>query len=195
MRAVISVVACLAATATARAEADVPASEIPPECIAYVSADGSEEALWGQVLSLAACVQDATVASITTSEQLRPTLESLAQALGPSTMLYVYAVENGPESVQLRATYQIGMAFVGLAIRARASIRFPPLRAELEPLLEPVTRTARIAFTLIDRAVRNDPTLESDVVASYMIRDARLKLAQLGGTFEPQWLERIATFH
>ena len=141
---------------------------VPAECLLYWSVPGgkSSPAAWNQVLSFAACIQDASIARIDDPRQLPELVVQFEAALAPSVQLYTAALELGPRPIQLRAAYQIGMSQVALITRARASIVVPPDRAtnptaaaryralvtRLDTFLERPATLAWTLFVLIDRA-------------------------------------------
>jgi hypothetical protein len=197
MRVVVSIIAGLVAV-PAVAE-DPPDSAtlivVPDECGQYWHIPGGtgSPAAWNQALSFAGCMQDSTLSQIDRIDQLPGFVDQLQTALQPALHLYTAAVEGGPGPIQLRAAYQIGMAEVSLVIRARSSIAVPDfatnaaaaarhreLHDRLEPLLEPAAKAAWMLFTLIDRAVIEDPALATDAVTQNMVRTAR-ELAPLLG--------------
>jgi hypothetical protein len=181
------------------AHADVPPSRqlvvIPSECAQYWSIPGGAEspAGWNQVLSFAACVQDATVAQIEDVDELADLVDELQSALDPALQLYVAAVEQGPGPIKIRATLQIAMAEAALITRARMSIvvpsdlrtsavaaaRYRELRERLEPLLEPQARFACTLVDVVDRAVAGEPGLVTDPVTRNLLAFARQVAAQL----------------
>jgi hypothetical protein len=151
---------------------------VPSECVQYWAIPGGTEspAGWNQVLSFAACVQDATVARIEDVDEIEDLVEELQSALDPAVQIYVAAIEQGPGPVKVRAALQIAMAEAALITRARASIvapadlrtngaaaaRYRELHERLEPVLEPQAMLACTLVTLVDRAVASDPTLAPD---------------------------------
>ncbi len=166
---------------------------IPIECRAYawLPADARDDVLkWNQLLSLATCLQDASVSRVSDPEQLESMVDGYLRALEVPMMIYAGALEFGPGPVRLRALYQLAMAHVTLMMRARGSIvapadlathsnplqRYHELHAQLESLLAPSERTAWLAFAVIDRAVAQDPTLAPDAVTQSMVRSARAML-------------------
>src|ERR1044071_2187783 len=113
------------------ANADVSSSRqfvvTPSECAQYWLIPGGPEspAGWNQLLSFAACVQDATVARIEDEDELEQLVDELQSALDPALQLYIAAVEEGPGPIKIRATLQIAMAEAALITRARTSIPAP----------------------------------------------------------------------
>jgi hypothetical protein len=180
------------------AHADIPSRSfvvIPSECAQYWSIPGGPEspAGWNQVLSFAACIQDATVARIEHADELEDLVDELQLALEPALELYVAAVEQGPGPINIRATLQIAMAEAALITRARASIVSPPdlrtnagaaaryrnLHERLEPLLEPQARFACMLIAAVDRAVAEEPGLAPDAVTRNLLAFARRVAAML----------------
>jgi hypothetical protein len=166
---------------------------IPIECRAFASLpeDARDDIVgWNQALSLAACLQDASVARVTDPDELEAMVDAYARALEVPTMIDVGALEYGPGPIQLRAAYQVAMLHVTLIVRARSSIVAPPdlatnpeaalrvrrLHAQLEPLLAHSAQTAWVAFAVIDRAVEEEPGLASDPVTKNVVRSARAML-------------------
>lgn len=196
--------AILALTLVGPASADeVPDSvdlvPVPSECGVFWTLPGGPDSpvAWLQVLSFAACIQDATVANVRYSFQLHGFVEQLESALSPTLAFDIAAMQNGPGPIKLRAAYQVGMTQVALMTRARLSIRnAPELRDDLETLLEPPARLAWTAFDLVDRVVAEDPTLAPDVVTQTMVRSARAQAAMLsadwGFSREESELPRLA---
>jgi hypothetical protein len=90
---------------------------IPSECVPYWSSPGGIEswAGWNQVLSFAACVQDATVARIEDVDEIEGLVEELQTALDPAVEIYVAAIERGPGPVKVRAALHIAMAEAALS--------------------------------------------------------------------------------
>lgn len=158
--------------------------QVPEACRQFTSlpADAEGDTMaWNQVLSLAACMQDATIASASTPAELTHALDQLEDALGLPMWIYLRALEKGPVSVQLRAAYQLGMMQVAFMVRARASIPATDvkLHARLEKQLEPSARIAWTAFDAVDRAATSNPELARDPVAKGMVRSARTMLHAL----------------
>lgn len=207
----------LLAGATAEAEADpVSAAEprapdgtgdgdmldvVPERCAAFaamtITTDDSgrprSAAGWQQLLSLAACVQDGSIAAVREPGELEPMLDELSRRLVLPMMVYLDALEHAETPIQLRAAFQIGMAYVGLSTRARSAIAAPPdlatsaeaasryreLHARLEPLLVPARRAAWISFQAIDEAAAEHGDLAGDETERNMIRTAREMLPLL----------------
>ncbi|HSK01072.1 MAG TPA: hypothetical protein VK932_07515 [Kofleriaceae bacterium] len=152
------------------------------------SADG-----WRQLLSLAACVQDGSIAAVHEPAELEPMLDELSRRLALPMMVYLDALEHAEASIQLRAAFQIGMAYVGLSTRARSAIAAPPdlatnaaaasryreLHGRLEPLLAPARRAAWVSFRAIDEAAAMDATLATNEVERNMVCAARRLLGEL----------------
>jgi hypothetical protein len=150
---------------------------------------GSEHA-WRELLSLATCLQDASVERVSEPAELLPMVEAMSRRLALPMKIYLAALERGDAPVQLRATFQIGMAYVALATRARSSIAAPgpgadaerrhrELHARLEPLLVPARRAAWIAFNAIGEAAEEDRALARNEIERGMIRAARELLPAL----------------
>lgn len=170
-------------------------TEIPPDCQRYAAGVMSDLSVaWDQLLSFAACVQDASVAQIADPVQLEPVVDQLYDALAPALVLYLEAIEYGPPAIQLRAAYATGMANIALITRLRRSlvapadwssaaevVRYRKLQAALEPLLVRAQRTAWVAFWVIDRAAAQDPLIARDPVTRHAIDGARQMLRVMGG--------------
>jgi len=187
----LSVAGVAAADDPEDAEDSYAVAAIPAECLPFLAiGDGaSAERAWGALLSMAACVQDASVAEVRDPAELAAMVATFARRLQPAMVLYLQAVQRAPEPYPLRAVYQIGLAHVALMVRARSSIvvsadlrpnrRDRKLRADLESLLAPAAKVAWVAFAAIDQAVAEDPELAPDVVTANMVRDARVQLRLL----------------
>jgi hypothetical protein len=183
LRSVVVMLGLVAAVSRAHADGPnaVTDEAIPASCrtYAWVPADARDDVFgWNQLLSLAACLQDASITPLADPEQLDAMVDAYTRALEIPTTIYAGALEAGPGSVQLRAAYQLGMLHVTLIVRARTAIagRDRELHARLEDLLSRSTRAAWISFAVIDRAVREEPALDSDAVTTYMVRSARAML-------------------
>lgn len=162
---------------------------IPAECAPYWFVPGGDDSPvgWNQVLSFAACVQDASIEQIEDPDQLPDLVEQLTERLSHVMPFYLAALERGPGPIQVRAAYQIGMAHLALLIRARASLiatadmrtstkaaaRYRELHARLEPLLARSARIALVSFVVVERAVATDRRLAPDAVTAYMVGSAR----------------------
>lgn len=214
-RAALAGVVALALSAGAARADEIPRSPtltiVPAECTPYWSIPGGQHspAIWGQGMSFAACVQDASVARIERADQLPGFVEQLHAALLPTVEIYVVAIEHGPDPVKVRAAYQLGMVYVALLTRARSAIAAPAdpedeaaaarggeLHAQLEPLLESTAKVAWILFTAIDRAVADDPSLAPDAMTRNLVRSAREQAELLGRRWaiprEPEAPPRMA---
>jgi hypothetical protein len=148
---------------------------------------------WRQLLSLAACVQDGSIVAVREPGGLEPMLDELSRRLALPMMVYLDALEHAETSIQLRAAFQIGMAYVGLSTRARSAIAAPPdlatnpaaarryreLHAALEPLLAPARRAAWVSFRAIDEAAAMDAALATNEVERNMVCTARRLLGEL----------------
>jgi hypothetical protein len=201
-RSTCAVLACIMALTFGGAAYAEPEPEdvehlvMPPACQRFVAVaeDTSDEGVvWSQGLSLAACVQDTSIIRVDSPDELAPMVAALAAEMAPSMLIYLAAIERGSGRIQLRAAYHLGLSYVGLVTRARSGIVAPPdlatnreaarryaeLRAELEPLLIGPRRAAFIAFTAIDRAVEDDPSLVTDEIERQMVRHARALLPLL----------------
>jgi hypothetical protein len=148
---------------------------------------------WRQLLSLAACVQDGSIAAVREPGELEPMLDELSRRLALPMMVYLDALEHGETPIQLRAAFQIGMAYVGLSTRARSAIaaprdlatnaaaasRYRELHGRLEPLLVPARRAAWVSFRAIHEAAAVDAALATNEVERHMISTARRMLDEL----------------
>ena len=174
---------------------------VPAECEPYatIPADAGDVMGWNHLLSLATCLQDASIVRVERPDELPELVDVLSSALAPSLRVDLYALEYGTDAVKIRAAYQIGMAHVALITRARSSLVAPDavrssetsaaayldLHAQLESLLEPARRTARIAFAAIDHAAAENPDVMNDPVTANMVRSARALLPGFGEGREP----------
>jgi len=161
--------------------------EIPARCQIYthIPADARESGMaWNQLLSFAACVED-TRAVVGTSGDIEQVVQDMAHALAPSLALYLQAIEKGPGPVQIRAAYHVGMAYIGLVTRARATITAPTdlknekamaefrdKHAKLEKLLAPALKACRMTFVVIVAAAKQDPSIISDEVTRSIVLKA-----------------------
>lgn len=173
---------------TEHPRAPVVATEIPERCTVFVPTEKDVDVVvWNKALSFAGCVQDSTVFEVSDADELRPMLVALTRSLAPTLALYLSIIQYGPEPVQLRAAYQIGMMYIGLVTRARSSIVLPDgwtrdpdgvreyreLHDSLEPMLQPPLHTARLVFGMIDRVATEKPSIAPDPVTKQMVRSAR----------------------
>lgn len=168
---------------------------IPPDCVQFLSMPGGSEspAVWNQVLSLGACIQDSTVMNVDRVEHLADMVNELDISLAPAIEVYMSAIDGGPKYVQVRAALQVAMAEVALIVRARSSIatpsnlandrkaaaRYRELHARLEPLLEPAARLTCILIARIDQEVAREPSLVADAVTRGLLASAREAAVQL----------------
>jgi hypothetical protein len=166
----------------------IAATEVPARCKVYVPTEkDADVVVWNKGLSFAGCVQDSTVFEVSNADELRPMLVELTRGLAPTLALYLSIIQYGPEPVQLRAAYQIGMMYIGLITRARSSIVLPDgwtndpegvreyreMHDSLEPMLQPPLHTARLVFGMIDRVATEKPSIARDPVTKQMVRSAR----------------------
>lgn len=166
---------------------------VPARCdrFARLPLDARDEMVaWNQLLSLAACVQSSLVVRVSEPGQLDAMMDDLVGRLAPSVMIYLGAIEYGPDSIRLRAAYQIAAGYIALITRARSSIVTPSdpavdraatqraraLHAELESALAPVQRLAWEAFEVVARAAAQDPHYAPDIVTRNMVRAAHRML-------------------
>jgi hypothetical protein len=186
---------------------DQPA-RIPLECrpFTYVPGGRHSPAAWNQLLSLAACVQDSGHEVLDDPDAAGEYVARLGANLAPVIALYLAAVQLGPEAVPVRAVYQLGMAHVGLLVRARSSIVAPPdptsssraalhyraLHTALEPYLERTATIALVSFLAVDQVATENPWLAADPVVSYMVRDARAQAALLRASWPEIVLPSLA---
>lgn len=189
-------------TASVRAD-DVPLSHqplvIPDECAPYWLMPGgiASPSAWNQILSFAACVQDATVARIEQLDEIEDVVRQLQATLESPLQMYTAAIEQGPGPVKVRAALHVAMAEAALITRARASIaapadlrtnpeaaaRYRALHQRLEVVLEPQARLACTIVALIDRAVAGDLALAPDQMTRNMLASARTIAALLRKTW------------
>lgn len=173
---------------------------LPAECLRYAPPrDPAHPLYWDHRLSLAACVQDASVLPIDSPLDVEPMVAELTQRLVPAMMVWRDALDRGPPVVQLRAAFHIGLATVAMMTRARRSLGAPPrfskvdgaerervLRERLEPYLLPSKQVAWAAFSVIDKVARDVPELEADPVHRSMVRTARMLLPVIEPPQEPE---------
>jgi len=186
---------------TIRSDADRHWIEVlPVECLPYAPPrDHAHPLYWDLRLSLAACVQDASVLPIDSPLDVEPLVTELTQRLVPAMMVWRDALDRGPPVVQLRAAFHIGFATVAMMTRARRSIGAPPqfskvdaaerervLRARLEPYLTPSKQVAWAAFSVIDKVARDVPEFEADPVHRSMVRTARTLLPLIEPPQDPE---------
>lgn len=152
---------------------------VPADCVPYWRGADTATPEWNSVLSLAGCLQDASIEAIGDRDDLPAFIDRLASRLIPSLALYATAVQDGPDPVKLRAVYQIGLAEVSFIVRARRSIASPALRPRLEELLEPSAAIAILAFAAVVHVAAEDPSMASDPVTRFMVRDAYQRLEQM----------------
>jgi hypothetical protein len=163
-------------------DARLAVTDLPEPCRMYaaIPADTLEDPYgWNQLLSLASCVQDASITPVARGDQLEPMVERYNDALYVPTLIYIGVLENAPGPVQLRAAYQLGLAHVMLVVRARRSVSTPALRARLERLLAPSLRVAWVSFSVVDRIAEEEPSLVTDEVSRNAVRSARALLRVL----------------
>lgn len=174
---VMSVVPARAGATSTIAIPDMPAS---CRAFAWVPADTVSDSLgWNQLLSLASCVQDASLDRVSSAGELTAMIDRFARQLAVPTTIYLGAIDQAPGPVQIRAAYQLAMAHVVLAVRARSSLTEPALRPQLEQLLARSQHLAWLMFAIIDRAATADPTLAPDGVTQNMVRSAHDMLGVL----------------
>lgn len=176
------------------ARADVPAPQhvepvaaygvLPTACRPFTVryADARDETFrWNQRLSLAGCLQDASMATVANADELAALLDELNERLVPAMLVDLEVLEHAPTAVQAGAAFEVAMANVSLIVRMRASIVRPdsPLHATVEDLLDHAKRTAWLSFALIDRAATAFPSIAADPVGAYEVRYARSYLAEL----------------
>ena len=178
-------------------DGDGLAALVPARCAPFAVGSGERpgsEHAWRQLLSLAACVQDGSVEAVDELGALAAMVEELSGRLALPMKIYLGALEHGDAPIQLRAAFQVGMAYVALSTRARSGIAALPdpaaatddaarrhhqLHARVELLLVPARRAAWVAFRAIDAAVEEDGVLARDEVERYMVRAARQMLPAL----------------
>jgi hypothetical protein len=97
--------------------------DVPDACRPFLAVPPDSDATWNQVLSLAGCLRDGSVVRITDSESLDGALDELAYPDETSIAMYMWAFQNGPDRVRMRASYEIGATLTQLVVRARRSSR------------------------------------------------------------------------
>lgn len=152
---------------------------VPAECMPYWKPAPSASPDWDRMLSLAACIQDASFETIEDASELPAFIDRLADRLLPSLSLYTMAAQSGPGPVKLRAVYLIGMTELSLIQRARKSVHTPALRREVDELLEPSVVVALLAFASVVHVAAADPEMAPDAPSQYMVRHARELLEQM----------------
>jgi len=193
--AVVCALVLSSPAATGAPTVEDPTLRIPLACreFAYRPGGASSPAAWNQLLSLTACMQDSGRETLDEALDCPGYVAYLEDKLKPVVTVYLSALQLGPGPIQLRAAYQIGMAHVGLIVRARSSIVAPPdpgsssrealhyraLHTALEPALERAAAIAMVSFSAVDQAVTLDPQLDADAVTAFMVRDARAQLVYL----------------
>lgn len=180
----IAVVFVLGGTASAgvRDPRTWDAVEVPAACRVFLDlpADARSDVFaWDQALSFAACVQDGAIPPrVTSADELEPMLDAMSRRLALSILIDLEALRNAPARIQLRAAYQVALAYVSLVTRARMATP-PELRDELESLLVRPLTTAWLACMVIDRAVAHEPQLAADDVGRHIASSAHAIAAQL----------------
>jgi len=111
---------------------------------------------WSQILSFASCMQDASIAPVTTLGEVAPMVETLTHRMRPAIGVFLQVLERAPAEYQIRAAHLIGTAYIALMVRARASIPAAGphgrvFRAALEPELAPAAQIAFTAFATLAR--------------------------------------------
>jgi hypothetical protein len=181
---------------------------VPPRCALFTPArgGGDQTHAWRQLLSLAACMQDGAVPSAIEPDEVEVMVEALSARLAPPLLIYLHALEHGDGPVQLRAAFQIGMAYVAFATRARSALAAPPdlatnpaaeqryreHRDRLEPLLLPARRAAWISFQAIDEAAARSGADPGDEVERNMVCAARGMLPGLADAAPEAYRVRLA---
>jgi hypothetical protein len=186
MRAIL--VTLLGIVHIARAEPAMTLRDVPDACRAFTRAPADPRAAWNQVLSLAGCTADNSTVTIIDPDDLPVALDTLASRLEPSLAIYVWAVQNAPDPIKIRAAYQIGLSEVALAVRARRSIVLPPnvtaerfavLHARIEPMIANAIAVGAAAFSVIDDIAQRNPELIDDPVLRFVVADARRQLRDM----------------
>ena len=169
---------------------DEPVILIPAECMQYRTAaeTGAGDAMWTSMLSLAGCVQDASLYRVGDVELVPVMVDEMETAVAPSFRVYLGVLEHAPEHLRLRAAYALALGEVALMTRARTSLQEPALRANLEQLLDPHAQLAFVVFSAIDEVARDAPESVTDPVDREIIRSSRQHAAALRG----RWPERTA---
>lgn len=174
-RLLVAVLASVTSPANADDAGDPRIVMIPRDCLQFWSAAPSNRTsprAWDTVLSFAACIQNSETAEVRHSDELQPLVDQLQLDLEPALRFYEVALAEGPQPIQLRAAYYVGLGQVALLTRARKAVVSPALRPELERILEPHATVAYLVFTAITRVAAADPTLTQDVVIRNMVRSS-----------------------
>jgi hypothetical protein len=182
---------CFLLSPHAHGSPDVTSLEIPSACTQFWPAD--DEPGWDGSLSFTACMQDATVPLIESPEQAAPVVAELVQRIAPAMRMYLLGLARGPQELQLRAAFQLGLAHVALITRARSAVPRPPdlgdeaaarnyaaTHAAVEHELEPFAQSAWLIFAAIDRATLLDRGLvvtEVDRLIAIRAQELRAALA------------------
>lgn len=184
---------------TREVEVPLDITEAFGECHQFmvVPADSTSDLLtWDQRLSFAACRERPIVAAVTTPQQLGPMVATLEHAVAPSQAIYRDAIARAPDPIKLVATYELGMSYVNIMVRARDAIQdaagfggstygggynaFRVLHLALEPLLASDREAARDAFQRVIVLAAVDPfAAAANAVTEYDVAHARTTLDQL----------------
>ena len=180
MRTMLAALATVLLVGPARAESIADASPqivvIRGDCVPFLAIPGGAESdtRWNQLFSFAACMQDNSRGRVERPEDLAPYVGELKRSLVPALRVYLYLLERGPERMHLHALDQIGMAQVGLLVRARAAIAgSPELRPRLEPMLAEVERIAWLSFAAVVRTANDNPALVHDAITRNIVTRSR----------------------
>jgi len=163
---------------------EVAPEKVPAACRAFTTrvADARDNTFaWNQRLSLAACIQDTSTATVKNREEADALFQELARRLTPTVRLDIDALEHAPPAFRIRAAYQVAMASMSLVIRMRGAVAEPksPLHAYVESLVDAPLRTSYLAAAVIAQTANEAPELVADPVTAYQVRDAKALLAQM----------------
>jgi hypothetical protein len=166
----------------ASAVSTVPPREVGPEqvpaaCRPFTTRvpDARDDTFaWNQQLSLAACVQDTSKATVSDAEQADALFQELGSRLMPTMRFDIDVLRHAPLPFRIRAAYQLAMANVSLVVRMRSAVADPgsPLHAYVESLVDAPQRTAWLAAALIVQTASRTPELVADPVTAYQVQAA-----------------------
>lgn len=174
---------------------------LPVECQQFLAipADSTSELLpWARRLSIAACRQSISVATVSDAEQFPALVSRFDQAMAPSIEIYRDAMARGPTEIKILAAFGLGMTNLNIIVRARSAVRVPDgafggaaygtsyielsrkLHEALEPLLVKNRTAALAAFQEVARLAELDSAAaRANQVMPVVIDIARTQAALL----------------
>ena len=182
---------------TERTPERIDSGRLPVACRQFLElpADARGDWLtWAQRLSLAACEQARSTPVASDANKLPEVVAALDRALQPSVAIYKDAMAHGPAQIQMLAAYGLGMGYVNVIVRARASIpaagdlmtnltaadTYIALHHALEPMLVSYAHQAATAFREADRLATADPVRASaNPTMQHIVATARAELRAL----------------